>query len=72
MHRVERRAAFQVHEAVSFVVNCASPEEVDYYWEKLSAGGDENAQPPGVIREGPAQKCRQRSLAMRTASSTPW
>lgn len=25
--------------AVSFVVNCESQEEVDYYWDKLLAGG---------------------------------
>jgi predicted 3-demethylubiquinone-9 3-methyltransferase (glyoxalase superfamily) len=28
-------------EAVSFVVNCRTQEEVDSYWEKLSAGGTE-------------------------------
>jgi predicted 3-demethylubiquinone-9 3-methyltransferase (glyoxalase superfamily) len=32
---------FPFTEAVSFMVNCASQEEVDYYWEKLSAGGKE-------------------------------
>ena len=30
---------FKFTEAVSFVVNCKDQEEVDYYWEKLSAGG---------------------------------
>ena len=25
--------------AVSFVVNCETQEEIDYYWEKLSSGG---------------------------------
>jgi len=25
--------------AISFVVNCASQKEVDYYWAKLTAGG---------------------------------
>lgn len=25
--------------AISFVVNCADQAEVDYYWDKLSAGG---------------------------------
>src|SRR6267154_6627667 len=30
---------FKFTEAVSFVVNCQSQEEVDTYWEKLSAGG---------------------------------
>lgn len=32
---------FQFTEAVSFVVNCQSQDEVDSYWEKLSAGGAE-------------------------------
>jgi len=27
--------------AISFVVNCESQEEVDYYWEKLAEGGKE-------------------------------
>ncbi|HYO20824.1 MAG TPA: VOC family protein [Flavisolibacter sp.] len=30
---------FQFTEAVSFVVNCESQEEVDYYWERLTGGG---------------------------------
>src|SRR5690242_14607464 len=30
---------FKFTEAVSFVVNCESQDEVDYFWEKLSAGG---------------------------------
>lgn len=28
---------FNFNEAVSFVVNCETQEEIDYYWEKLSA-----------------------------------
>jgi len=32
---------FKFTEAVSFVVRCDSQEEVDYYWEKLSAGGSD-------------------------------
>jgi predicted 3-demethylubiquinone-9 3-methyltransferase (glyoxalase superfamily) len=32
---------FKFTEAVSFVVNCRTQEEVDYYWEKLSSGGAE-------------------------------
>lgn len=34
---------FKFTEAISLVVNCASQEEVDYYWEKLTAGGQEVA-----------------------------
>ena len=33
---------FKLTEAVSFVVNCEAQEEVDYFWEKLSAGGAES------------------------------
>jgi predicted 3-demethylubiquinone-9 3-methyltransferase (glyoxalase superfamily) len=32
---------FKFTEAISFVVNCQSQEEVDHYWEKLSAGGSD-------------------------------
>jgi predicted 3-demethylubiquinone-9 3-methyltransferase (glyoxalase superfamily) len=30
---------FTFTEAISFVVNCESQQEVDYFWEKLTAGG---------------------------------
>jgi predicted 3-demethylubiquinone-9 3-methyltransferase (glyoxalase superfamily) len=30
---------FQFTEAISLVVNCETQEEVDYFWEQLSAGG---------------------------------
>jgi len=33
---------FTFSPAVSFVVNCKTQEEVDEYWEKLSAGGATN------------------------------
>jgi predicted 3-demethylubiquinone-9 3-methyltransferase (glyoxalase superfamily) len=32
---------FNFTEAISFVVNCQTQDEVDAYWEKLSAGGTE-------------------------------
>jgi len=32
---------FKFSEAISFVVNCETQEEVDHFWEKLSAGGQE-------------------------------
>ena len=35
---------FKFNEAVSFIVNCDTQEEVDYFWEKLSKDGDEKAQ----------------------------
>jgi predicted 3-demethylubiquinone-9 3-methyltransferase (glyoxalase superfamily) len=33
---------FKFTEAVSFVVNCETQSEVDYYWDKLSQGGQES------------------------------
>lgn len=33
--------AFKFNEAVSFVVNCETQNEIDDYWEKLTAGGKE-------------------------------
>lgn len=32
---------FPFSDAVSFLVKCADQEEVDYYWEKLTDGGEE-------------------------------
>lgn len=37
--------------AVSFVVNCETQEEIDYYWDKLSAGGDKSAQQCGWLAD---------------------
>lgn len=33
---------FKFNEAVSFAVPCKDQTEVDYYWEKLTAGGEES------------------------------
>lgn len=38
-------------EAVSFVINCESQAEVDHYWEKLSAGGEAEAQQCGWLKD---------------------
>ncbi len=35
---------FKFNESVSFVVNCETQEEVDYFWEKLTASGGEESQ----------------------------
>lgn len=32
--------AFKFNEAVSFMVDCGDQPEVDFYWEKLSEGGE--------------------------------
>jgi predicted 3-demethylubiquinone-9 3-methyltransferase (glyoxalase superfamily) len=33
---------FQFNEAVSFVIDCETQEEIDYYWNKLTEGGSES------------------------------
>ncbi|MCB9248666.1 MAG: VOC family protein [Ignavibacteriales bacterium] len=33
---------FDFNEAVSFIINCDSQDEVNYYWEKLTEGGSES------------------------------
>jgi predicted 3-demethylubiquinone-9 3-methyltransferase (glyoxalase superfamily) len=40
---------FQFNESISFMVNCETQEEVDEYWERLSAGGSE--QPCGWLKD---------------------
>ena len=35
---------FKFDEAVSFVVNCETQEEIDNYWEKLTADGGQESQ----------------------------
>jgi len=42
---------FKFNASISFVVNCDSQKEVDYYWEKLSAGGDKNAKRCGWLKD---------------------
>ncbi|MEP7129346.1 MAG: VOC family protein [Chitinophagales bacterium] len=34
---------FQFNEAVSFVVNCDTQEEIDYYWNTFTAEGEEES-----------------------------
>lgn len=33
---------FKFNEAVSFVINCETQDEIDYYWDKLTEGGEES------------------------------
>ncbi|MFI2367953.1 VOC family protein [Streptomyces sp. NPDC018833] len=40
---------FTFDEAVSFLIDCADQEEVDYYWSKLSEGGQEG--PCGWLKD---------------------
>jgi predicted 3-demethylubiquinone-9 3-methyltransferase (glyoxalase superfamily) len=43
--------AFKFNEAISLQVYCKTQEEVDYYWSKLSQGGDERAQQCGWLKD---------------------
>jgi predicted 3-demethylubiquinone-9 3-methyltransferase (glyoxalase superfamily) len=42
---------FKFTEAISFVVNCESQDEIDHYWEKLSRDGDPKAQQCGWLKD---------------------
>ncbi len=42
---------FKFTEAISFIVNCETQEEIDHYWKKLSEGGDEKAQICGWLKD---------------------
>lgn len=42
---------FKFTEAVSLQVECQTQEEIDYYWEKLGAGGDPAAQVCGWLKD---------------------
>jgi len=36
--------AFKFNESISFVLNCETQKEIDYFWEKLTADGGEESQ----------------------------
>jgi predicted 3-demethylubiquinone-9 3-methyltransferase (glyoxalase superfamily) len=42
---------FKFNEAISLQVDCPTQEDLDYYWEKLSADGDPNAQQCGWLKD---------------------
>ncbi|HKE40201.1 MAG TPA: VOC family protein [Casimicrobiaceae bacterium] len=42
---------FKFNESISFVVSCDTQQEIDYYWEKLGAGGDPNARQCGWLKD---------------------
>jgi predicted 3-demethylubiquinone-9 3-methyltransferase (glyoxalase superfamily) len=42
---------FKFNEAVSLQVHCETQGEIDFYWEKLGAGGDPQAQQCGWLKD---------------------
>jgi predicted 3-demethylubiquinone-9 3-methyltransferase (glyoxalase superfamily) len=42
---------FKFNEALSLQVHCDTQEEIDYYWERLAAGGDPRAQQCGWLKD---------------------
>jgi predicted 3-demethylubiquinone-9 3-methyltransferase (glyoxalase superfamily) len=42
---------FKFNEAISFQIYCETQEEVDYFWEKLGAGGEPKAQACGWLKD---------------------
>ena len=42
---------FKFNEAISLQITCETQKEVDYYWEKLGQGGDEQAQQCGWLKD---------------------
>jgi predicted 3-demethylubiquinone-9 3-methyltransferase (glyoxalase superfamily) len=42
---------FKFNEAISFQIMCQTQEEIDHYWNKLSEGGDKNAQQCGWLKD---------------------
>lgn len=42
---------FTFTEAISLQVNCDTQEEVDYFWDRLTAGGDPDAQQCGWLKD---------------------
>jgi predicted 3-demethylubiquinone-9 3-methyltransferase (glyoxalase superfamily) len=42
---------FKFNEAISLQVNCDDQEELDRYWDRLSAGGDETARQCGWLKD---------------------
>lgn len=42
---------FKFTEAVSFMVECEDQEEIDYYWEQLTEGGDKESQQCGWLKD---------------------
>ena len=42
---------FKFNEAVSFVISCETQDEIDYYWDNLTEGGDPKSQVCGWLKD---------------------
>jgi len=42
---------FKFNEAISLQIHCETQEELDYYWSRLTAGGDLTAQQCGWLKD---------------------
>lgn len=42
---------YKFTEALSLVIHCDTQDEVDHYWDRLRAGGDERAQQCGWLKD---------------------
>lgn len=42
---------FRFNEAISLQIDCKTQAEIDYYWARLTAGGDEQAQQCGWLKD---------------------
>lgn len=64
---------FTFNEAISFQIDCETQEEVDHYWEELSAGGDESAQVCGWLKDkfGVSWQVVPRALGEMLADEDP-
>lgn len=42
---------FALNEAISLMISCETQEEIDYFWDKLTEGGDPQAQQCGWLKD---------------------
>jgi predicted 3-demethylubiquinone-9 3-methyltransferase (glyoxalase superfamily) len=42
---------FTFNEAISFQISCETQQDIDYYWDRLTKGGDERAQQCGWLKD---------------------
>jgi predicted 3-demethylubiquinone-9 3-methyltransferase (glyoxalase superfamily) len=64
---------FKFSEAISFQIHCKTPDEIDYYWSKLTECGQEG--PCGWLKDrfglSRGRSCRPRSPSLRRPNGSP-